>query len=69
MTVAVTLNGETTELQAQSVSDALQQCDIAPDAKGIAVAVNGVVVPRMQWAEKALAANDSVEIVKVFAGG
>ncbi len=38
-------------------------------AKGVAVAVNGAVVPAGSWAEARLAAGDRVEIVKPFGGG
>jgi sulfur carrier protein len=37
--------------------------------RGIAVALNGKVVPRAQWAETALAPGDSVEIVQARQGG
>ena len=38
-------------------------------ARGLAVAVNGQVVPRHAWDATRLAAGDEVEIVKLFAGG
>ncbi|TWB46883.1 sulfur carrier protein ThiS [Nitrospirillum viridazoti] len=38
-------------------------------ARGIAVAVNGTVVPRARWAERAVADGDAIEIVKVLQGG
>ncbi|WP_114395762.1 sulfur carrier protein ThiS [Oleisolibacter albus] len=39
------------------------------DSRGIAVAVNGGVVPRARWTETALADGDTVEVVKVLQGG
>lgn len=42
---------------------------IAPDEKGVAVAVNGAVVPRAAWDDTALAAGDEIEIVRPFKGG
>ncbi len=38
-------------------------------ARGLAVAVNGQVVPRHAWDGTRLAPGDEVEIVKLFAGG
>jgi sulfur carrier protein len=37
--------------------------------RGLAVAVNGVVVPAGAWRERPLAAGDDVEIVRPFGGG
>jgi len=39
------------------------------EAKGLAVAVNEVVVPRSSWAGTALRAGDEVEIVRAVGGG
>ncbi len=38
-------------------------------ARGLAVAVNGQVVPRHAWDATRLAPDDEIEIVKLFAGG
>ncbi len=38
-------------------------------ARGLAVAVNGRVVPRHAWDATRLAPGDEIEIVKLFAGG
>ena len=42
---------------------------VDPKTRGLAVALNGVVVPRRAWPETALSPGDEVEIVKLFAGG
>ncbi|MFV3074714.1 sulfur carrier protein ThiS [Niveispirillum fermenti] len=42
---------------------------IDPAARGIAVAVNDMVVPRGRWADTNLSPGDRVEIVKVLQGG
>ncbi len=42
---------------------------VNPKARGLAVAVNGQVVPRHAWDTTRLAPGDQVEIVKLFAGG
>ncbi len=42
---------------------------VASGPRGLAVAVNGQVVPRHAWAATRLAPGDEIEIVKLFAGG
>ncbi len=42
---------------------------VSSGARGVAVAVNGQVVPRHAWNTTRLSAGDEVEIVKLFAGG
>jgi sulfur carrier protein len=42
---------------------------ISPDMKGVAVAVNGYVVPRSEWAVTVLQPHDAVEVVTARQGG
>ncbi|MHA1153937.1 MAG: sulfur carrier protein ThiS [Alphaproteobacteria bacterium] len=42
---------------------------VNPQARGLAVAVNGHVVARHAWDSTRLTPGDEVEIVKLFAGG
>jgi len=66
----LTVNGAPTALVAAStVTDLLRQLDIDPAVGGIAVAVNGVVVPRSRWTQTTLTAGDDVEIIRATAGG
>jgi len=39
------------------------------EKKGIAVAVNNKVVPRMQWAEFKLNQNDKITVIRATQGG
>ena len=39
------------------------------DRKGLAVACNGAVVSRAQWAETPLQAQDKIVLIGVFYGG
>jgi sulfur carrier protein len=41
----------------------------SPSARGVAVAVNGAVVPRARWAATALADGDRVEVLTAVQGG
>ena len=69
MTASIVVNGETAPLTATNVVELLQDAGVDPQARGVAVAVNGTVVPRRDWAQCRLAAGDLIEIVKPFAGG
>jgi sulfur carrier protein len=64
---AVTLNGSRESLEAATVAELLEAC--ALNAAGIAVAVNGRVVPRAAWSTTPLAEGDTVEIVRAMQGG
>jgi sulfur carrier protein len=54
---------------AATVAALLASRDVAPDGRGVAVAVNGALVRRADWATTSLAAGDVVEIVRAMQGG
>jgi len=60
----LTLTDGTTQLV-----DFLQSQGVSLEARGVAVALNDEVVPRMQWADVQLQPNDRVEIVTARQGG
>ena len=68
MSVQIRVNGKEEQLQAATVAELLAARGIVR-AKGVAVAVNGAVVPAGSWDRAPLAAGDQVEIVKPFGGG
>ena len=63
------VNGAERELIANDLTELLEQLGHPGDALGIAVAVNGQVVPRSAWSERKLRAGDDVEIVGAVTGG
>jgi len=66
----ITLNGQPSELHAgETVAGALVRLRLAPDAQGVAVAVDGEVVPRSRWATFVLAAGARVEVLTAMQGG
>jgi sulfur carrier protein len=65
----IKVNGAAEPLAASTVAALLEARGVAAGARGIAVAVNGAVVPRAAWAETRLAAGDEVEIIKAMSGG
>jgi sulfur carrier protein len=42
---------------------------ITPDKRGVAVAVNGEVVPKSAWSETTVGAGDTVEVLTAAQGG
>ncbi|MBZ5736441.1 sulfur carrier protein ThiS [Nocardioides sp. TRM66260-LWL] len=42
---------------------------LVPSARGVAVALNGAVVPAAAWHETRLSENDAVEVVTAHQGG
>ena len=67
MEASIRVNGEAEPLAATLA--ALVAAKLDPGRRGIAVALNGKVVPRAAWAATALSPGDSVEIVQARQGG
>ncbi len=65
----IQVNGEARQLATGTLAGVLEAEAVNPKARGLAVAVNGQVVPRHAWGATQLAPGDEVEIVKLFAGG
>ena len=68
MSTRIRVNGHDEQHTAATVAELLQARGIA-GSRGVAVAVNGIVVPAGAWRETSLAAGDEVEIVRPFGGG
>ncbi|MBV9802156.1 MAG: sulfur carrier protein ThiS [Solirubrobacterales bacterium] len=70
MSVAVTVNGEQRELPAgATVASVIASLHNAPDGRGVAVAVEGEVVPRAQWPSTELRDGTTIEVVVAVQGG
>ena len=67
MTDTIQVNGQSEQLNAATVAALLQEKEI--DAPGVAVALNGAVVPRGAWPATKLRAGDTIEIVRARQGG
>jgi sulfur carrier protein len=66
----IKLNGQDCELQAgATVAAVLARLELSPQARGVAVAVDGEVVPRAQWESFALADQAQVEVLTAMQGG
>ena len=66
---SIRVNGETEPLAAATLADLLAEKAVDTEQKGIAVALNGAVVPRAAWPQTRLKPGDSVEIVRARQGG
>lgn len=65
--LTVSLNGVETAINAHSLSEVIVLLGIEP--RGIAVALNGTVIPRSQWSATRISDGDVMEVVTAAAGG
>ena len=68
MSLSVRVNGKDETLAALTVAELVQARGIT-GKRGVAVAVNGTVVPAGAWPATRLADGDEIEIVRPFGGG
>ena len=70
MSRTILINGEQRRAEtATTIAEVLQSEKVDPAARFLAVAINGVVVPRSQWDGVEINAGDAVEIVCPAPGG
>jgi sulfur carrier protein len=68
--VTIELNGERLELgEGASVAAAVERAGAGAEQRGVAVAVDGEVVPRSAWESTALSEGQRVEVVGAIQGG
>jgi sulfur carrier protein len=68
--MTVTVNGDARELpDGATVSSVVAALPNAPEGRGVAVAVDGEVVPRAQWPTTELRDGATVEVVVAVQGG
>ena len=66
--MTVTVNGQPCDLpDGATLADVLHR--IGAPSRGVAVALDGAVVPRARWAGTALSAGASVDVVTAVQGG
>jgi sulfur carrier protein len=66
----IVLNGQVRELPVPpTLAAALEELEVAPDARGVAVAVDREVLHRARWPELELADGARVEVLTAMLGG
>jgi sulfur carrier protein len=66
----VIVNGEPRELPAGTTVGALvADLGLPAGGRGVAVAVDGEIVPRAEWDERELGGDDRVEVLTAMQGG
>lgn len=66
----IVLNGQPADVHAgETVATALARLGLDIDARGVAVAVDGEVVPRAAWGSLALGEDARVEVLTAMQGG
>jgi thiamine biosynthesis protein ThiS len=66
--MTISLNGEKVDARdAETIAQLVERYQLPPQA--VLVEHNGIALHRHEWPERALAAGDRVEFVRVVAGG
>ena len=68
MNQTIRVNGQDETLAAATIAALLAEKEMG-EARGIAVALNGAVVPRAAWPDTRLSPGDAIEIVRAQQGG
>ncbi len=61
------INHQETESKAATLLQLAKELTLP--ARGVAVAVNNRMIPRIEWAEQTLAESDKITIIKAACGG
>jgi sulfur carrier protein len=66
----IVLNGERADVPAgETVAAVLARLALSPTARGVAVAVDGEVIPRAEWESFVLGEHARVEVLTAMQGG
>lgn len=65
----IEVNGRSEPLAARTLTALLEERGIETGGRGVAVALNGAVIPRADWTDTRLNPGDAVEIVRAKQGG
>jgi sulfur carrier protein len=66
---SIRVNGRDEPLTAATLAALLEEKTVDTGQRGIAVAINGAIVPRASWPQTLLRPGDEVEIVRARQGG
>jgi len=65
----ITVNGEPRERAGATIVELLADLGVEARARGVAVAVNGEIVPRTEWTHHRVDDGDHVEALSAMQGG
>jgi sulfur carrier protein len=65
----ILVNGEPRERAGATIAELLSELGVEDRARGVAVAVNGEVVPRASWPARRVNEGDRVEALTAMQGG
>jgi sulfur carrier protein len=65
----ITVNGEPAARSADTVAGVVGRLGYDVARPGIAIALNGRVVPRSRWADERVSDGDAIEVVSAVQGG
>jgi sulfur carrier protein len=65
----IVLNGEPRERDGATIVELLADLGVEARARGVAVAVNGEIVPRTEWPSHRVDTGDRVEALSAMQGG
>jgi sulfur carrier protein len=63
------VNGDPRERAGATIAELLADLGVEPDARGVAVAVEGEVVPRAEWPRRRVNEGERVEALSAMQGG
>ena len=63
------LNGEPREREGATIAELLADLGVENRARGVAVAVDGEIVPRAEWRERRVNEGERVEALSAMQGG
>jgi sulfur carrier protein len=66
---SIRVNGQDEPLAVATLAGLLEEKAVDTGQRGIAVALNGAIVPRAAWPQTPLHHGDSIEIVRARQGG
>jgi sulfur carrier protein len=67
--MTISLNNQIVEVEMHTMLSNLVSQQLGEKQNGVAVAVNGQVVPRTSWSEVTVNENDEILIIKATQGG
>jgi sulfur carrier protein len=65
----IVVNGEPRECDGATIVELLADLGVEDRARGVAVAVDGEVVPRAEWPERRVTEGERVEALSAMQGG